>query len=49
MPPYFMVNDDVSLTADQKSTIAASVDGGTPEGTPSAPLERSAHSREDAR
>jgi hypothetical protein len=45
MPPYFMVDDgscqsfqdDVSLTADQKSTIQASVDGGTPEGTPSAP------------
>lgn len=42
MPPYFMVNDgscqsfqdDVSLTAAQKSTIAAWVDGGTPEGTP---------------
>src|SRR3954453_11856472 len=42
MPPYFMVNDgscqsfqdDVSLTADQKSTIAAWVGGGTLEGPP---------------
>jgi hypothetical protein len=43
MPPYFMVNDgscqsfddnDVTLSADQKATIAAWVDGGTPEGTP---------------
>ena len=42
MPPYFMVHDgscqsfqdDVSLTANQKSTIAAWVDGGAPEGTP---------------
>src|SRR3954469_22195540 len=42
MPPYFMVNDgscqsfqaEVSLTAAQKATIAAWVDGGTPEGTP---------------
>jgi hypothetical protein len=42
MPPYFMVNDgscqsfqdDVSLSAEQKSTIAAWVDGGALEGTP---------------
>ncbi len=42
MPPYFMVNDgscqsfqdEVSLTAAQKATIAAWVDAGAPEGTP---------------
>jgi hypothetical protein len=42
MPPYFMVHDgscqsfedDTTLSADQKATIASWVDGGAPEGTP---------------
>ena len=42
MPPYFMEHDgslrqlfmdDTALTAEEKSTIAAWVDGGSPEGT----------------
>lgn len=42
MPPYFMVHDgscqsfqdDTTLTAEQKATIAAWVDAGAPQGTP---------------
>ena len=46
MPPYFMVHDgtcqnfqdDITLSDQQKATINAWVDGGTPEGTPTSPL-----------